>query len=274
MKLTTFMLIALAVCFLAVSGMAALRTNLVSAWTFDDGTANDQASTGNHGAFKNGAKAGAGKRGQGLVLDNPTNPAAGKNTGQYVSIPSSKSLEQADGIFSISLWLNVKKDGARDHSGFFFKGEKIGWGALFMVRAATTSATNMTFGSCWEGTEGWFATNDAYKEGEWTHVAYVADGKFATAFVNNKIPASDQTNPKPIKTPLLTFPKSPVVFGVGRGIGGTVGNDFWIDGTIDEIYFWNRALSKAEVESLFTGATVTAVDARDRLTTKWGEIKQ
>jgi len=273
MKLTTFMLMALAVCFLAVSGMAALDDGLVSAWTFDDGSANDQVGS-NDGAFKNGAKAGAGKKGTGLVLDNPTNPAAGENTGQYVEVPNSASLEQADGIFSISLWFNAKKGGGRNHAGLFFKGEKIGWGALFQVRAATTNATNMTFGSCWEGTEGWFACDNSYKEGEWTHVAYVVDGKFATAFVNNKIPASGQTNPKPIKTPLLTFPKQPVVFGVGRGVGGTVGNDFWIDGTIDEIYFWNRALSKAEVESLFTGATVTAVDARDRLTTKWGEIKQ
>ena len=41
MKLTTFMLIALAVCFLAVSGMAALNDDLVSAWTFDDGSAKD-----------------------------------------------------------------------------------------------------------------------------------------------------------------------------------------------------------------------------------------
>ena len=273
MKLTTFMLIALAVCFLAVSGMAALNDDLVSAWTFDDGSAKDQVGS-NDGALKNGAKAGAGKKGQGLVLANPKNPAAGKNTGQYVSIPSSKSLEQADGIFSVSLWVNVKKGGARDHSGMFFKGEKIGWGALFMVRAATTSAVNMTFGSCWEGAEGWFATNDAYKEGEWTHVAYVVDGKTATAYVNNKIPASGQTNPKEIKTPLLTFPKSPVELGVGRAQGGTVGNDFWIDGTLDEIYFWNRALTKAEVGDLFTGAVVTAVDARDRLTTKWGKIKQ
>ena len=273
MKLITFMLMAVAVCFLTVSGMAGLDDQLVSAWTFDDGTANDHFGS-NNGAFKNGAKTGAGKKGQGLVLANPKNPAAGKNTGQYVEVPSSKSLEQSDGVFSISLWFNAKTGGGRNHSGVFFKGEKIGWGPLFMVRAATTSAVNMTFGSCWKGAEGWFACDNSYKEGEWTHVAYVVDGKTATAYVNNKIPASGQTNPKPIKTPLLTFPKSPVEFGVGRAVGGTVGNDFWIDGTIDEIYLWNRALSKAEVASLSKGDAVTAVDARDRLTTKWGKIKQ
>ena len=273
MKLITFMLMAVAVCFLTVSGMAGLDDQLVSAWTFDDGTANDHFGS-NNGAFKNGAKAGAGKKGQGLVLANPKNPAAGKNTGQYVEVPSSKSLEQSDGVFSISLWFNAKTGGGRNHSGVFFKGEKIGWGPLFMVRAATTSAVNMTFGSCWKGAEGWFACDNSYKEGGGTHVAYVVDGKTATGYVNNKVPASGQKNPRPIELPLLTFPKSPVVFGVGRAVGGTVGNDFWIDGTIDEIYFWNRALSKAEVGDLSKGQAVTAVDARDRLTTKWGKIKQ
>ena len=59
--------------------------------------------------------------------------------------------------------------------------------------------------------------------------------------------------------PLSTFPKNPVVFGVG----GTAGNDFWIDGTINEIYFWNRALSKIEVVDSSEGAAVVAtVDAR------------
>lgn len=65
--------------------------------------------------------------------------------------------------------------------------------------------------------------------------------------------------------PLSTFPKNPVVFGVGA----TAGNDFWIDGTINEIYFWNRALSKIEVVDSSEGAAVVAtVDARDRFATK------
>jgi hypothetical protein len=273
MRLSTFMVTALALCFLAVSGMASLEDGLVSAWTFDDGSARDHHGN-NDGTFKNGAKAGAGKKGQGLVLNNPENPAQGKNTGQYVEVPNSNSLEQADGIFSVSLWLNAKEGGGRNHAGMFWKGEKIGWGALFQVRMATTAATNMTFGSCWEGTEGWFACDNSYKEGEWTHVAYVVDGKTATAYVNNKIPDSGQQNPRPIETPLLTFPKQPVEIGVGRGVGGTVGNDFWIDGTIDEIYLWNRALSKAEVEDLSKGQAVTAVEAQNKLATKWGKIKQ
>ena len=279
-RLTVILSIIL-ICLASVSfaGLSKLEDGLISAWTFDDGSAKDSVGS-NHGKFKNGAKtAGGGKAGKALMLDNPTNPATGKNTGQYVEIPSSASLEQADGIFSISFWANIKEGGGRNHSGIFFKGLKIGWGEHFMVRIATTSATNLTWGSCWEGAEGWFATDNTYKEGEWFHGSYVVDGKTATAYVTSSVtkgtvvPASGQDNPKPIELPLLTFPDKPIEIGVGRQQGGVEGQDFWIDGMVDEIYMWNRALTLSEVKSLAAGKTVTAVDARGKTTTTWANIK-
>merc|ERR1712000_181798 len=110
--------------------------------------------------------------------------------------------------------------------------------------------TNLTWGSCWEGAEGWFATDNTYKEGEWFHASYVVDGKTATAYVTSSVtggtvvPASGQDNPKPIELPLLTFPDKPVEIGVGRQQGGVEGQDFWIDGMVDEIYMWNRRTKK------------------------------
>tara|TARA_B100001123_G_C15060899_1_gene927542 strand:+ start:577 stop:954 length:378 start_codon:yes stop_codon:yes gene_type:complete len=104
-----------------------------------------------------------------------------------------------------------------------------------------------------------------YKEGEWVHVDYVVEDETATGYVNTNISPSGQKNPRLITMTLSTFPKNPVVFGVS----GTAGNDFWIDGTIDEIYFWNRVLSKIEVVDSSEGAAVVAtVDARDRFATK------
>lgn len=148
-----------------------------------------------------------------------------------------------------------------------------------MVRMCTTTAANMTWGSCWEGTEGCFATDNVYAEEEWVHVAYVVDGTEAKAYVTSSvtgdtvIPPNGQDNPKAITTPLLTFPERPVEIGVGRQVGGNAGNDFWIDGMIDEIYFWERAISEDEVRNLAGGATV-AVEAQGKLTTTWGNIKK
>ena len=151
-----------------------------------------------------------------------------------------------------------------------------------MIRMCTTNATGMTWGSCWEGTEGWFATGDVYAEEEWVHVAYVADGSEATAYVTSsvtdgtEVPASGQQNPRPLTAPLLTFPERPVEIGVGRQVGGNLGNDNWIDGMIDEIYFWDRALSADEVEELAGGALLgaVAVEAQGKLATTWAHIKK
>lgn len=271
----------LALMMLSLNSYAGLEDGLVSAWNFDDGTANDSVGN-NDGEFVNGASAGAGEYGMALNLDNPENPATGENTGQYVSIPSSASLEREDGVFSVALWVYVRTDGGRDHAGMFFKGEKVGWGANFMVRMCTTTAANMTWGSCWEGTEGWFATDNVYAEEEWVHVAYVADGTEAKAYVTSSVtgdtvvPASGQDNPKAITPPLLTFPDSPVEIGVGRQVGGNAGNDYWIDGMIDEVYFWDRAITEDEVRELAGGAVLgaVAVEAQGKLATTWANVKK
>ena len=271
----------LALMILGTNSYAELSDGLVSVWNFDDGSANDSIGS-NDGAFMNGASTTNAQFGMALNLENPENPATGENTGQYVEVPSSASLEQEDGVFSVSLWVNVRTGGGRDHAAMFWKGEKVGWGALFMVRMCTTDATSMTWGSCWEGTEGWFATGDVYAEEEWVHVAYVADGAEATSYVTSsvtdgtEVPASGQQNPRPMEAPLLTFPERPVEIGVGRQVGGNLGNDNWIDGMIDEIYFWDRALSADEVEELAGGALLgtVAVEAQGKLATTWAHIKK
>ena len=271
----------LALMVLGTNSHAELADGLVSVWNFDDGSANDSIGS-NDGAFINGASTTDAEFGMALNLDNPENPATGENTGQYVEIPSSASLEQEDGVFSVSLWVNVRTGGGRDHAAMFFKGEKVGWGAFFMIRMCTTNATNMTWGSCWDGSEGWFATDNVYAEEEWVHVAYVADGAEATAYVTSsvtdgtEVPASGQQNPRPIEPPLLTFSDLPVEIGVGRQVGGNLGNDFWLDAMIDEVYFWDRALSADEVEELAGGALLGAVsvEAQGKLATTWAHIKK
>ena len=266
---------------LGVNSYAGLEDGLVSVWNFDDGTANDSIGS-NDGEFVNGASAINAEFGMALNVENPENPATGEDTGQYVAIPSSASLEKEDGIFSVSLWFYIRTGGGRNHSAMFFKGDKVGWGDHFMVRMCTTSEANLTWGSCWAGSEGWFATDNVYAEEEWVHVAYVVNGEEATAYVTSSVtgdtvvPASGQQNPRPIETPLLTFPERPVELGVGRQVGGNAGNDFWIDGMIDEVYFWERAISEDEVRELAGGAVLgaVAVEAQGKLATTWAHIKK
>ena len=271
----------LALIVFSANSYAELEDGLVSVWNFNDGSASDAVGN-NDGEFVNGAGTINAEFGLALNLDNPENPATGEDTGQYVSIPSSASLEKDDGVFSVSLWFYARTDGGRNHSAMFFKGDKVGWGPHFMVRMCTTNASNLTWGSCWEGTEGWFGTDNVYAEEEWVHVAYVLDGSEAKGYVTSSVtgetvvPASGQDNPKAITPPIFTFPERPVELGVGRQVGGNAGNDFWIDGMIDEVYFWDRALTEDEVRELAGGAMVGAVsvEAQGKLASTWAHIKK
>jgi len=254
-------LIVLSLFVFVSASFAALEEGLVSAWTFDDGTARDFGGGGNHGIIKGNVKPVAGKIGKAMDFDGAK--------GSYIEVPDSPSLQQD--VFTISAWINVRV--GVDHAAIFFKGEKIGWGANYMARIATTSDTGLTWGTTYGATEGWFATDGVISTNKWYHVCLKADGKQATAYVDGKKPASGQANPQTSTAPLNKFPGKPVEIGVGRAYGGTVGDDRYYNGLIDQMYFWKRALSDAEVTQLAGGAVLTAVDSKDKLGTTWAKIK-
>lgn len=248
--------------FVFIGGVfAAIEDGIVSVWTFDDGTARDSGGGGNNGIIKGGVKSVAGKFGKAMDFDGAK--------GSYIEIPDKANLQQDK--FTMSAWINVRK--GVNHGAIIWKGDKIGWGANFMGRIAVTSDTDLTWGTTFAGTEGYFATAGVIKLNTWYHVCLTADGTTATGYVNATIPKSDQTNPHESKAPLNKFPGKPMEFGVGRGVDGTVGNDFFYNGIIDNVCFWKRALTKDEVTQLSNGLQLTAVNLNGKLSTTWGDIK-
>jgi len=250
---------------------ADLADGLISAWTFDDGTARDSVGN-NDGEIKGGVDVTDGKFGKAFSFN-------GKDG--FIQIPHDKSLEAlADGL-TVSAWIYVKQ--FVDHAAVIFKGEKIGWTNNYVFRIATLgSPGSLTWGVCVPGTEGWFHTEGAIEPNKWFFVCLTADGKQAVGHVAGedgkvKIPASGQGNPHPIVAPYRTCPDFPIEIGVGRAVGGTVGNDNYYNGIIDEIYLWNRALSEDEIAQLAKGARpkgVFPVEPSGKLATLWGFIKR
>ena len=277
MKITvnTPTLIALAVGVLFSIGsmtvQADINDGLIGAWTFDDGKVTDSIGQ-NHGELFKGAKiVNKGKFGKALDVDGSA------DTRVEIEVKDlDKFFEEA---FTFSVWLFVRN--GVDHSAVVWKGEKIGWGANFTFRLATTSNTSVTWGTTQGGEECWFATENTIEPGKWFNLVQTVDGKEAIGYITEEggkteIPISGQANPRICAAPYNLFPDRPIELGAGRAVGGNVGNDAFLDGMIDDLFIWDRALSEEEVEAL--GAEerpekALSVKAHGKLATTWGKVK-
>ena len=251
---------------------ADLNKGVVAAWTFDDGKVTDAIGQ-NHGKlFKGAVVKNGGKFGKALDVNGSDDCRA--------DIKLSKDIEKViEGPNTVSYWLYVRE--GRNHSGVW-KGEKVGWGANFTFRMVTTSSNNFTWGVTHGGTEAWFATDGAIEPEKWIHVCQTVDGKEAIGYVTHEkkkteIPASGQGNPHAAPEPYNLFPDRPLEFGCGRGIGGNAGNDNFLDGIIDDVIIWDRALSEDEVKELGEKERrpnrALSVKAHGKLSTTWGKVK-
>jgi hypothetical protein len=250
------------VCATAYAG---INDGIVSAWSFDDGTAADQS--GRNPGIVHGATLAAGMHGGCLSFD---------GTDDYVEVPDSPSLQLPEGL-TVAAWMNL--DAGGDHAAICWKGEMVGWGANFSFRVCTTNDTSMTWGRCNDG-EQYFATGDVLPgPGEWIHVAMtcMAPGAPTTqrAYVNGEdiTDVTGQTGQIASEGPFQVFEGIPVEMGVGRGIGGTVGNDTYFDGLIDDVIIYKRGLTADEIVELMDLDVATAVESSGKEATVWGAIK-
>ena len=248
-----------------------INKGVVAAWTFDDGRVTDAIGK-NHGKlFKGAMVKNGGKFGKALDVNGSDDCRA--------DIKVSKDIEKVlEKAFTVSYWLYVRQ--GRNHSGVW-KGEKVGWGPLFTFRMVTTNDTSMTWGVTRRGSEDWFVTNGVIEPRKWIHVCQTVDGKQATAYVTHEgekttIPPGEPGNPKASPAPYNLFEDRPIELGAGRQIGGIKGNDTFLDGMIDELIIWNRALAEDEVKSLGKGKRprlARSVKANGKLSAIWGEVK-
>lgn len=103
-------------------------------------------------------------------------------------------------------------------------------------------------------------TTDLPQTGEWVHVAFTNDGGTATIYINGEsvvegdVPGTLKANEDPWR--------------IGQDCERL---NYVFAGKIDEVLLWNRALTAAEINTL--KELVTAVDAREKLTTTWSTLK-
>jgi len=219
---------------------------LVGYWSFNEGTsttAGDFSGNGNNGSlsgFANPPTAtsgwGNGKFGKALNFD---------GSDDYVTMGDKDSFNPSSAI-TIAGWVNIdittgdktiigKTEALAGVSGEYFlrvDGQKI----RFTIQ---TSA----------GTTGAFLGNTTLSIGTWYHVAGVWDGSNASIYLNG---VSDATPSSLGGT--LGNNSSPLTVGTLRTL--TTPTKF-MDGKIDEVRVYNRALSASEISALYKSGSVS-----------------
>lgn len=255
-------------CFSLVIGLYAqadLDGDLISAWTFDDGSAKDAVGS-NHGEI-NGAEVIDGRFFKGLDFNGDD---------AFVRIEHDPSMEAIVDGMTISAWVFIRTFPQPNHAGIVVKGTKIGWSQDYAFRIATRDVNQLTWAVPKPGAEGNFNTDNSANADEWTFVCLTADGTMTRAYVAVEGDLQEVGN-RGQAAPYQARIDEPVEIGVGRARGGTIGNDIFFDGLIDEVYLWSRALSEDEIAELAAGTRpskiATAVEPAGKLAIVWGSIK-
>jgi RHS repeat-associated protein len=197
---------------------------LVAAYGFEEGAGTavvDSSGHANDGTITGAAWA-DGKFGKALQFD---------GIDDKVTIPDSNSLDLTTGM-SLSAWVKLDSPDSTWREVLY---KKRGTGRSYDLAADTTSAKpSMALGT---------GTSDPVIYGtsqlptaEWAHVAGTWDGTTAKYYVNGTL----------VRTQAMA---GPIATGTDMLYLGTRANDRYLDGTIDEVRIYNRALSQSEVQA-------------------------
>lgn len=207
------------------------RDGLIAEYLFE-GNTKDTSITKNDGKIVGNARFVNGKIGKSLSVN---------YTGDYVIVPNNPNYSFINSSYSISLWIKVK-DWNKEWGGWIISNLKAfdnnnGW-SIYIRGNKNSNSGSLVFNSY---TSGSIKSNKDITNNKWTHLVIIGDRitKEQTIYINGSLQAKEQ---------LVTFnpTKHPLVFGYHYGIG-----DREIDGEIDQIRMYNKALTVKEVDALY-----------------------
>ncbi len=227
-----------AVSVTVASGGTTINTGLVGYWKFDDGTgttAADSSGNGNTGTLVNGPTWTVGKLGQALAFDGLSN---------YVTVPSTAALNVYP--LTVAVWMKTSSTtGVRGIVNKYVAGSYNGY-QVFMNSGNLCAwylrdSTDYVYdgGGCPFNVPG-------YNDNQWHHVAYVVDASGGKLYVDGvqkgSLPwtgtAGAPTTVQPVH--IAHYP-------------GAFGGAEYLPGVLDDVRIYNRALSAADVLSLYNG---------------------
>jgi hypothetical protein len=240
---------------LSLTSMAKDIPNAVGVWTFDDVSGEkvkDSSGKGNDGIFVGKPEFVAGKFGKAMKLN---------GTDSCIEVASNKTLDLTDQV-TMLCWFN-------------WGGTGDGWQTLFSK--GPMSGTNENYALFINTTSGYFhfiltpggarintdSPGGLTKKNEWQFVAATYDGKMVRMYLDGTM----------IKEQALTGSSTPNASNLRLGNRET--SPHWWSGMLDEMALFNTALTEAEINAIMKDgfAKFMAVEAKDKLSIAWGEIK-
>ncbi|MCR4335923.1 MAG: PKD domain-containing protein [archaeon] len=204
-------------------------SGLVAVYHFNDGTANDFSGNSNNGIISGATYTAAGGKFSGAFNFD------GVNDG--ISITNTGAFNFA-GPFSVSVWVKIVNNGALERivSNWWDSGGQSfqlfydsRTAKVFGFEMQASSKVNSTFSTIVDQTQ-------------WYHIVGTYDGSNQKLYVNGEL-----KNTKPNSgTPVVTT--NPIYIGRNR-------TGQYFNGTIDDVAIWNRALSAAEIQEIYSGIT-------------------
>jgi hypothetical protein len=211
---------------------APVPSGLISWWPAE-GNANDVAGT-NNGTLMNGASFGPGEVGQAFSFNGDD---------QYVQIADSPSLRPVS--VTLECWFNANTN---DGGNGVFISKPVGAGQSASYAMGMNNNGNL-FGLVGNanGYESLVYTLDPVP-GVWYHAAYTFDNtaQFQTLYVNGVVVASGSASMA------IVYDTHSVGIGVDFNYGSPV---LEFNGRIDETSIYNRALTAAEIDSIYAAST-------------------
>lgn len=196
----------------------------IAYWDMQNTTILDLTGNG-FSATNSGAVAVTGKIGDALDFETTES--------DYAYVADNPSLNPA--IFSVSVW--IKEESVVNDAGIFSKGTA----GADILQLAETSGGGLRFHLA--TTTGGYDTVDSgvISTGEWHHIVFKWDGEEKTIWIDGVLNVTDTTGSG-------NYTGSTAQLRIGRDIGTN-----YFDGVIDEIGFWNKNLTKLEIEQLYNG---------------------
>ncbi len=202
-------------------------SSLVLAFAFDEGagtTSLDTSGNGKTATLVNGAGWSTGRFGQALNLD---------GVNDYVTV-AGPNLPTGD--YTWELWVNPDRNNVFQT---LMEGQNGAGGGILELNLAAGGAVQV-----WSNGAQRLVTASTVPTGVWTHVALTRSGSTLRVYLNGTQDANTGSDGAAI-----AFSGDPLLIGVDADSGGTGTLNGYLDGRVDELRVYSRALTGAEIST-------------------------